>query len=302
MFDSDSAGLAAATRSADALLEAGLSVRVAVVPPGHDPDSLLRKQGAEALRRVVQSSRPFLEFYLDGLCATHNPRTDTGRAAVARQMAQMLAKLPNAALGYGAVAATAHRLQLPESVVRAEIRNAVRSQRREAFADESGASGVGEYLAASRRITTPDRELLHLMLWDDAVLQLAVKELTLNDLPPSPCRSLVSKVIALCQSAQWRGAESLQEELAQDDTSALLSELLMAEPKHLDRAAAARDCIAALRQSAFDAERDAINERLADPHLPSEEAAALLKRLAELRQKSFDSRSMAAHIQRLSPR
>jgi DNA primase len=300
MFDSDAAGQAAATRSVDALLQAGLSVRVATVPEGHDPDSLVRKEGAEALRHVVQSSRPFLDFYLDYLCAQHDPRRDTGRAAIARQMAEMLAKLPNAALGYSAVTATARRLQVPESVVRAEIRNAARAQRRDAFAEDE-TTGVSEYLSSSRKISTPERELLHLMLSDNAVLRLAAEELTLDCLPPSPCRALITKIMALHQTAQWRGAESLQSELVQDETSAVLSELLMTEPQHTNRIAAARQCIAALHQSAIDAERDVINERLSDPTLPPEEATALLKRLHELRQKSFDSRSMAAHIQKLSP-
>ncbi len=302
MFDSDAAGQNAASRSVDALLEAGLSVRVATVPKGHDPDSLVRKEGAEALRRVAQSSRPFLEFYLDYLCSQHDPRSDTGRAAIARQMAETLAKLPNAALGYPAVAATARRLQVPESVVRSEIRNAARAQRRDTFAEDAETVGVVEYLTTSRKISTPDRELLHLMLSDNSALRLAAEQLALDDLPPSPCRKLIAKIITLHQTAQWRGAESLQDELAQDDAGALLSELLMTEPKHTDRIAAARECITALRQTALNAERDVINERLADPKLPPDEAAALMKRLAELRQKSFDSRSMAAHIQRLSPR
>lgn len=302
MFDSDAAGQNAATRSVDALLQAGLSVRVATVPAGHDPDSLVRKEGADALRRVVESSRPFLEFYLDYLCAQHDPRSDTGRAAIAKLMAETLAKLPNAALGYPAVTATARRLQVPESVVRSEIRNAARSQRRDAFTDDDETVGVSDYLTTSRKISTPDRELLHLILSDNAALRLVAEELSLEDLPPSPCRKLITKIIALHQTAQWRGAESLQEELTQDDTSAVLSECLMTEPKHTDRVAAARECLAALRETALNTERDVINERLADPNLPPDEATALLQRLAELRQKSFDSRSMAAHIQRLSPR
>src|SRR5207244_8909142 len=44
-FDADAAGKKAAERSLDALLQNDLIVRVAEMPPGEDPDSLVRKNG-----------------------------------------------------------------------------------------------------------------------------------------------------------------------------------------------------------------------------------------------------------------
>jgi DNA primase len=46
-FDSDAAGTQAAERSLDALLQNDLIVRVAEMPPGDDPDSLVRREGKE---------------------------------------------------------------------------------------------------------------------------------------------------------------------------------------------------------------------------------------------------------------
>ena len=47
-YDGDDAGLSAATRAAEALVELGLKVRVALLPDGNDPDSYVRKYGADA--------------------------------------------------------------------------------------------------------------------------------------------------------------------------------------------------------------------------------------------------------------
>src|SRR4029077_16270441 len=44
-FDADSAGQKAAERSLDALLQNNLVVRVAGMPAGEDPDSLVRREG-----------------------------------------------------------------------------------------------------------------------------------------------------------------------------------------------------------------------------------------------------------------
>ena len=47
-FDSDNAGQDAAARVLDSLLGAGLAIRVATVPAGHDPDSFIKEHGGEA--------------------------------------------------------------------------------------------------------------------------------------------------------------------------------------------------------------------------------------------------------------
>lgn len=66
-YDADSAGLSAVLRSAADLLDSGLEVTVVVLEPGEDPDSLLRRRGVEALRRVVEGAQPLYHFVLDRL-------------------------------------------------------------------------------------------------------------------------------------------------------------------------------------------------------------------------------------------
>ncbi|MEX0842745.1 MAG: DNA primase, partial [Gemmatimonadota bacterium] len=51
LFDSDEAGMRATFRAGDALLAAGVHPSVVSFPPGEDPDSVVRVEGAAALRR-----------------------------------------------------------------------------------------------------------------------------------------------------------------------------------------------------------------------------------------------------------
>jgi DNA primase len=300
MFDSDTAGQNAASRSVDALLEAGLVVRVATVPQGHDPDSLVRKEGAEAIRRVVESAQTFLDFYLDFLCRRNDPQSDTGRGEITRLMAEMLAKIPNPATSYPYVTKTARRLQLPETVVNAEVRKALRSPGR--ATEEDSGIGVESYLSSSKKVTTAERELLHLMLTDASIVALVQQQLSIESLPSGPYKTLIVKILALAQTAQWRGPESLQDELTDADIAGLLSELLLVEPRHRDRRAAALEYVNALHQEAVIAERELIQERLADPKLSADEMVVLQKRLTELRQKPVDLKGQDKHITRLSHR
>src|SRR5690606_5973673 len=50
LYDSDQAGLRAAFRTADALLQTGVHPLVVTLPTGEDPDSIVRRGGADALR------------------------------------------------------------------------------------------------------------------------------------------------------------------------------------------------------------------------------------------------------------
>lgn len=55
VFDGDAAGRKAAYGSAGPLLGAGLEVRMVMLPPGEDPDSLVRKQGKDGMLALLEA-------------------------------------------------------------------------------------------------------------------------------------------------------------------------------------------------------------------------------------------------------
>ncbi|NIM51110.1 MAG: DNA primase [Gemmatimonadales bacterium] len=61
LYDSDAAGLRATFRAADVLLNAGLRVTVATPPPEQDPDTLVLRGGADAVRAVLEDALDVLE-------------------------------------------------------------------------------------------------------------------------------------------------------------------------------------------------------------------------------------------------
>jgi DNA primase len=69
-FDADTAGEKAAERSLVSLLAEGLSVRLASMPPGEDPDSLIRSQGAAAFLDRINQAKDFFDFQLDRFVAS----------------------------------------------------------------------------------------------------------------------------------------------------------------------------------------------------------------------------------------
>lgn len=71
LFDGDTAGLKAAMRSVPFFLSEQVDGLVAVLPDGHDPDSLVREQGTEGIESLLEKASGLAEFVFDTLAKQH---------------------------------------------------------------------------------------------------------------------------------------------------------------------------------------------------------------------------------------
>lgn len=92
-FDADAAGRKAAERSLDALLQNDLVVRVAEMPAGEDPDSLIRGQGREAFEKRIADARDFFDAWIDHAAASANLDSLGQKMELARQFAQVISRI-----------------------------------------------------------------------------------------------------------------------------------------------------------------------------------------------------------------
>ena len=84
-FDGDEAGRRAAWRAADRALPKLLpdqSVRIAYLPSGEDPDTLIASGGASAMRSVLQDAMPLSEVLWQRALALQHTDTPEGRAGL----------------------------------------------------------------------------------------------------------------------------------------------------------------------------------------------------------------------------
>ena len=66
-YDGDSPGINAAIRGSGILENAGLNVKVLILPDGHDPDSFVRKYGAKAFAEAAGKAMLAMDFKLEEL-------------------------------------------------------------------------------------------------------------------------------------------------------------------------------------------------------------------------------------------
>ena len=64
LYDGDSAGIRAAWRGVEIFLQEGISVQVAQLPPGVDPDDYVRQEGPQAMQAMLDQSREGFDFLL----------------------------------------------------------------------------------------------------------------------------------------------------------------------------------------------------------------------------------------------
>ncbi|NKB43741.1 MAG: DNA primase [Alphaproteobacteria bacterium] len=96
-FDGDAAGRQAALRAADRclpLLEPGRSLRFALLPAGQDPDDLIKSDGREAMRDVLDAAIPLSEIVWRRLLEGRRIDTPERRAALEKD-ADDLARMIN---------------------------------------------------------------------------------------------------------------------------------------------------------------------------------------------------------------
>lgn len=78
VLDADTAGRKAALRTAGVLMDEGLAVSLASLPPGEDPDSLILKQGPDTFAAVLAAACSPMKFLLDGMSGQYDPATQAG--------------------------------------------------------------------------------------------------------------------------------------------------------------------------------------------------------------------------------
>jgi len=96
VLDADAAGVKAALSSSEIFIAAELSVRVVTLPEKEDPDSLIKKSGADALTTLVKEAPPALDSHQKERCRCLD---HAGERSASR--ARLPDRLPRPSRGHG---------------------------------------------------------------------------------------------------------------------------------------------------------------------------------------------------------
>lgn len=124
-FDSDQAGQKAIGRSLPALLGCGLEVRVALLPEGEDPDSLIRSKGVDPFRELVGAAPRFFDYALEHLAENGSLKDPAGKLRAARKLGPYVAAMTDTVLRESTARMICVRLGITEAAFAPHVKPAI---------------------------------------------------------------------------------------------------------------------------------------------------------------------------------
>ncbi len=249
-LDSDVAGQSAARlHGLDAMLQTvlearhykeGLSVKILVLPPKHDPDSFVREKGGEAFKKLVENAPVYFDFLMDLLCQKHDVGTEVGKGQIASEFLSALARVPSPILRESYCGKLSGRLGVSQEALLAEMKRVARRQpiaaRRE---DDAPQPEV--------QLPAGEKEILKHMLDDEKLIGLVAAELKPEDFRDQQLQYIAKLVFSMHKKKEWGGASRLLTRLPDERYARIVCRLVSEEAPSGDREKVARDCIRHIR-------------------------------------------------------
>jgi len=235
LYDADSAGEAATSRGLDILLGKGLSVKVASLPEGHDPDSFIRQEGGEALLERLHVAIDLFDYRLTMALKNHDLSTTDGKKRLSDDIIANLLKFKNDVQIEDYIRKTQELLRrtsayLDETALRSELRKALRRTGR--GGGENGSVAVVREKRAEDRLLKAERAIVRLMLKDHQIVNIVQDKFRDEDIgvevfSDPKYREIASLLLSQDEkggSGQPVALSSLEDDSLSDTVSALLFE------------------------------------------------------------------------------
>lgn len=204
LYDGDNAGIHAALRGTDMLLEEEMNVKVLFLPDGNDPDSFARSHSAEEFRRYIQENQTdFIQFKTDILL--RGVTDPVKRSQAINSIVESISKIKNQITRASYITACSHRLGVNEAIIVNALNNFVRNGMSEQVKAERRAAGLKDSPVAAAqqaqsvmRAVTPLDKLLEV---EGLLVQLIIHHgdqlITVQDVDGNDVEVAVAQYISL---------------------------------------------------------------------------------------------------------
>lgn len=120
-YDGDKAGIKAALRGIDMMLEEGINVRVILLPEGEDPDSFAKSRNASDLKEFLETNQHDFIRFKTQLLMEEAQNDPTRRSEMILQIVRSIAVIPDIIKRQVYIKDTATLLSMPEDVLTRKV-------------------------------------------------------------------------------------------------------------------------------------------------------------------------------------
>ena len=147
LYDGDAAGVHAALRGTNMLLEEEMNVKVLFLPDGNDPDSFARNHTAEQFRQYINDNQTdFIQFKTDVMLK--GVTDPVKRSEAINSIVESISKIKNQITRASYITDCAHRLGVNEAVIINALNGFIRNGMSEQVKEERRAAGLRDPRAA----------------------------------------------------------------------------------------------------------------------------------------------------------
>jgi len=227
VFDNDPAGSTAAVRSAQILRDSEISVFVANVSGGKDPDEVIRKKGVKYFAEDLKKAKPWTEYNMETILSKYNLKLIEDKSSAVKEATRALAAEKDPIIKKEYIKLLSDRTGIDPATVEAEVK-------RQDF--YLGRSGQGSSSAA-RSVEKPGSKLLKAeeslikSVIDDPSIIPRFKELMHWREFTNTAHRTIAEMIQSFDPASLKGdlPHSIMESLPGDEEKKLLSRILVTE-------------------------------------------------------------------------
>ncbi|MBK6875725.1 MAG: toprim domain-containing protein [Ignavibacteria bacterium] len=172
LFDSDTAGISAAKRGTEIILQGGLDLDVVTLPESEDPDSFLAKEGKQEFERYLKSGKSIIVFISELYEKEGKLSGVEGKTEFIREIITLLSKIPDKLKRSLYIKELSSKYSLYESDLQEELDRALKNNKSATFPKSSlvipEANRKVLYKAKEDRISFHEKELLRVFLRGDS--------------------------------------------------------------------------------------------------------------------------------------
>lgn len=121
LYDGDAAGIKAALRGTDMILEEGMNVRIVLLPAPEDPDSYVKKVGGEGFLKYIAENKKDVILFKTSLFAKEAANDPIKKSELIREILVSIAKIPDPIQRAVYCKECSQHFDMPEQLVTVEV-------------------------------------------------------------------------------------------------------------------------------------------------------------------------------------
>ena len=148
LYDGDAAGIHAALRGTNMVLEEGMNVRIVVLPPEHDPDSFVQQYPIEYVTKyLADNAKDFISFKTNLLLKDAN-NDPIKKASVIKDIVETISVIPDPIYRATYIKECSRTLEVAEQTLMNELNKILRAKYRKSLGLDPGKDNTS-YLSYS---------------------------------------------------------------------------------------------------------------------------------------------------------